>query len=397
MPDIVFQHITKRFPGGIVACDCLDLEVRDGELLAVLGPSGSGKSTLLRLVAGLERPTSGTIQIGDRVVNDVPARHRDVAMVFQNHALYPHWTVFKNLMFGLRLRGRVTCKGEIKRRVMETAAQLGIEPLLDRMPGELSGGESQRVALGRAMIRRPSMFLFDEPLSNLDTPLRLELRRQIKRLHSQLAATMLYVTHDQAEALAVGDRVAVIHRGCVEQIGNPQEVYHRPANRFVAGFVGSPPMNFFDARPGAEGGGGPFLLSVGDWSIAADGRWWPARESGPDCVVGLRAEDIRISNSSAAHLSPLIPDRDEQAVRARVELIEPQGDSYLVAIGPPTTDREQRASAKNPASPNRPGAVLCRSRDCLGLKPGEQVIALFDMRRALWFDRSGRKLVFAAG
>lgn len=386
MPAIVIQNLTKRFPGGITACDRLDLEVRAGELLVLLGPSGSGKSTLLRLVAGLERPTSGTIRIGDRVVNDVPARHRDVAMVFQTHALYPHWTVQKNLTFGLRLRRLAISSDEMRRRVQETVAQLGIESLLDRMPGELSGGEAQRVALGRAMVRRPAVFLYDEPLSNLDAPLRMELRRQIKRLHAQLGTTILYVTHDQAEALALGDRVAVIHRGRIEQVGEPQEVYDRPANRFVAGFVGSPAMNFFHARPAAAPSNrDAFVLVSGGWSIPADRRCWRPGESDHEHVVGLRAEDICISNSPR-------PDSDELAVSATIELIEPQGDSCLVAIGPRLTDPGP-SNAKNTASPNWPGAVLCRSRGCSGLKPGEQVIALFDMRRAHWFDaQTGRNL-----
>ena len=397
MAAITLEHITKRFPGGIVACDGLDLQVREGELLALLGPSGSGKSTLLRLVAGLEHPTAGNIRFGDQVVNDVPARNRDVAMVFQSHALYPHWTVYKNLAFGLRLRRSAAAAEEIERRVSETAAELGLEPLLNRMPGELSGGEAQRVALGRAMVRQPSVFLFDEPLSNLDAPLRLELRRQIKRLHAQLGTTMLYVTHDQAEALALGDRLAVIHRGRIEQIGEPPEVYDRPANRFVAGFVGSPPMNFFDARPAADSADGPFTLSAGDWSIAADRRWWPAAETGPGYVVGFRPEHIRISISSSNQPPTSIHPADGPTLSATIELIEPEGDSCLVTISPRITGDAEGANAKNPASPKWPGAVLCRSRDCWGLKPGEQVIALFDMRRAHWFDRSGRKLVLAGG
>lgn len=417
MAGIVFQNISKRFAGGIVACDSLDLEVRDGELLALMGPSGSGKSTLLRLVAGLARPTSGTIRIGERVVNEVPARRRNVALVFQSPALYPHWTVRQNLTFGLRRRrlagwlqeisrsaagekGAGPSPGEeTQRRILETASQLGIEPLLDRMPGELSGGEAQRVALGRAMIRRPTVFLFDEPLSNLDAPLRLELRRQIKRLHVQLGATMLYVTHDQAEALALGDRVAVIHQGRIEQIGEPQEMYDRPANRFVAGFVGGLPMNFFDARPTVEDAQTAFTLSAGNWSIAADRRWWRPLEADGQYTVGVRPEDIRILESPISQPSSLIPhpaSDQELAVPARVELIEPQGESSLVTIGPPsprTTDHGPRTNSKNPASPKWPGAVLCRSRSCSGLKPGEQVIALFDMRRAHWFDgHSGRNL-----
>ena len=245
MAALEIEHVEKTLRSGLVVLRDMSFTARDGELLAVVGPSGCGKSTLLRLVAGLDSITAGVIRIGGRTVNELPPQQRDVAMVFQNHALYPHMTVYENLAFGLRVRG--TPRAQIGPRVRQAAAQLSLEAMLKRYPRELSGGQRQRTALGRAMLRNPALFLLDEPLSSLDVPLRAELRRELSELHRSLATTMVYVTHDQSEALSLGQRMVVLADGRVQQIDTPINVYNRPANRFVAGFVGWPPMNFLTA------------------------------------------------------------------------------------------------------------------------------------------------------
>ena len=246
MASVSLRNVRKVYPGGAVGVGGVDLEIRDGEFVVLVGPSGCGKSTTLRMVAGLEEITSGEISIGGRVVNDVLPKDRDIAMVFQNYALYPHMTVRENLAFGLKLRK--VPKDEIERRIADAAAVLGIEPYLDRRPKALSGGQRQRVAVGRAIVRNPAVFLFDEPLSNLDAKMRTQMRVEIKRLHARLGATMIYVTHDQIEAMTMGDRIVVMEGGLIRQAGAPLEVYEHPANRFVAGFIGTPPMNFFEGR-----------------------------------------------------------------------------------------------------------------------------------------------------
>lgn len=245
MATLEIEHVEKTLRGGQTVLRDVSFAARDGELLAVVGPSGCGKSTLLRLVAGLDSISAGVIRIAGRTVNDLPPQQRDVAMVFQNHALYPHMTVYENLAFGLRVRG--TPRAQIGERVRQAAAHLGLEAMLKRYPRELSGGQRQRTALGRAMLRDPALFLLDEPLSSLDVPLRAELRRELAALHRSLGTTMVYVTHDQSEALSLGQRMVVLAGGRVQQIDTPTNVYHRPANRFVAGFVGWPPMNFLMA------------------------------------------------------------------------------------------------------------------------------------------------------
>lgn len=252
MAQVQLDKVTKVYPGGVTAVNSVCLTICDREFVVLVGPSGCGKSTTLRMVAGLEEISDGTITIGDRVVNDVPPKDRDIAMVFQNYALYPHMTVYKNMAFGLKLR-RVP-KAEIDRKVHEAAKMLGIEDLLDRKPKALSGGQRQRVAVGRAIVRTPKAFLFDEPLSNLDAKLRVEMRAELKKLHRKLSTTTIYVTHDQEEAMTLGDRVVVMKDGVVHQCASPLEVYERPINRFVAGFVGTPPMNFFKGTILSAGG-----------------------------------------------------------------------------------------------------------------------------------------------
>src|SRR5579859_154524 len=242
MASVGYQHVTKRFPGGTVAVDDLNLEVKDTEFMVVVGPSGCGKSTALRMLAGLEEITEGEIRIGDTVVNEMPPRDRDIAMVFQSYALYPHMTVFDNLAFGLRMRG--TTRPEIERRVTAAAEILELGPLLKRKPRQLSGGQRQRVALGRAIVREPQAFLLDEPLSNLDAKLRVQTRIELQKQHRALHATFIYVTHDQVEAMTMGDRIAVMRDGVLQQVAPPREIYDHPANMYVAGFIGSPTMNF---------------------------------------------------------------------------------------------------------------------------------------------------------
>src|SRR5919197_1322024 len=253
MATVTFEHVTKRYaPGDVVAVNDLNLEINDGEFLVLVGPSGCGKTTTLRMVAGPEEISSGDILIGEQVVNNLPPMDRDIAMVFQNYALYPHMSVFDNMAFGLKMRK--FDKAEIVKRVKQAAEILGIGELLQRKPRQLSGGQRQRVALGRAIVRHPRVFLFDEPLSNLDAKLRVQMRVELKKLHNRLGTTAVYVTHDQVEAMTLGDRVVVMKDGRVQQVGEPLELYNRPANRFVAGFLGSPAMNFATVRvSGANG------------------------------------------------------------------------------------------------------------------------------------------------
>src|ERR1700752_1305168 len=244
MAQIILDRVEKTYPGGVQAIDDLSLDVKDGEFMVLVGPSGCGKSTALRSIAGLEEITDGTIAIGDRVVNDLPPKDRDIAMVFQNYALYPHMSVYDNMAFGLKMRKFP--KAEIAKRVQDAAEILAIQELLKRKPRQRSGGQRQRVAVGRAIVRHPQVFLFDEPLSNLDAKLRVQMRVELKRLHDRLETTAIYVTHDQVEAMTLGDRVVVMKDGWIQQVGQPLQLYSRPANRFVAGFIASPSMNFVE-------------------------------------------------------------------------------------------------------------------------------------------------------
>jgi len=289
MGRVAFDQVTKRFDD-VAAVDELSLEVKDEELLVLLGPSGCGKTTALRMLAGLEDPTGGNIVIGDRIVNDVAAVDRDIAMVFQSYALYPHKSVYDNIAFGLKMRKFP--KEEIDRRVRDAARRLEIEPLLERRPDQLSGGQRQRVALGRAMVRKPQVFLMDEPLSNLDAALRISMRAEIKQLHQAMQTTFVYVTHDQAEALTLADRIVVMRGGVVQQIGVPDEIYERPRNMFVASFLGNPPINFLEGqlvlredRLGFERGS----LRV---ELLPEIATKLSGQSGREVVLGLRAEDV---------------------------------------------------------------------------------------------------------
>jgi multiple sugar transport system ATP-binding protein len=313
MAEIGFDEVTKIYPDGTEAVSAVDLDIEDGTLMVLVGPSGCGKTTLLRMVAGLEEITEGTIRVGDRVINDVDAKNRDLAMVFQNYALYPHMTCYDNMAFGLKLRKLP--KKEIDRRVRETSRALGLDDQLKKKPRALSGGQRQRVAMGRAIVREPKAFLMDEPLSNLDAKLRVQMRTEISRIQRDLGVTMIYVTHDQTEAMTMGDRVAVMNRGVLQQVAAPQEMYDNPANLFVAGFIGSPAMNMVNAElirgdGGAQVAFGGVRLPIPDSVMR--GRRSLAGHVGKRVVIGIRPEDLEdpeyVANPTAGARLPVTVD-----------------------------------------------------------------------------------------
>jgi multiple sugar transport system ATP-binding protein len=324
MASVTFEHVTKKF-GEMTAVDNLDIKVDDKEFLVLVGPSGCGKTTALRCLAGLEEITDGKIMIGDRAVNDVAPKDRDIAMVFQSYALYPHLSVYDNMAFGLKLRK--VPKEEIKRRVNEAADVLGIRELLERKPRQLSGGQRQRVAVGRAIVREPKVFLFDEPLSNLDAKLRVAMRAEISKLHQRLKTTFIYVTHDQIEAMTMATRIAVINKGVLQQLDTPQNLYDTPANLFVAGFIGSPAMNFFRAKLRKEDG--KLLVDAGDFVVPIPAKKAKPFENhaGKDIVFGIRPENIH-----DVHYVP--PGIDAEKVAVKVDVTELMGNEiflYLVS------------------------------------------------------------------
>ena len=321
MAEVILKNVDKVYPGGVKAVSDFNMDIRDGEFVVLVGPSGCGKSTTLRMVAGLEEISGGTISIGGRVVNDVPPKDRDIAMVFQNYALYPHMSVYENMAFGLKLRRFP--KKEIDARIQEAARILGLQDMLQRRPKALSGGQRQRVAVGRAIVRKPAVFLFDEPLSNLDAKLRVQMRVEISRLHSTIGSTMIYVTHDQVEAMTMGERIVVMKDGLVQQIADPLSLYDAPVNRFVAGFIGTPPMNFFDGTIKA-GGEGLLFAGPSGMSLALLPKQKAVLEAYRDkaVVLGLRPEDI---GSPAAEQTPGAP-----RIRASVDVVELMGaESYI--------------------------------------------------------------------
>jgi multiple sugar transport system ATP-binding protein len=337
MSEIELKHVGKTY-GQVSVLKDISLEMGDGEFVVLVGPSGCGKSTLLRMIAGLEDITSGQITIGGKVVNNMPAKERDIAMVFQSYALYPHMKVAANMSFSLRLAG--TSKAEIKARVAEAADILGLESLLDRLPRELSGGQRQRVAMGRAIVRNPRAFLFDEPLSNLDAKLRVKMRGEIKRLHQRLGKTMIYVTHDQTEAMTMADKIVVLNGGGIEQAGAPLELYNNPANLFVAGFIGSPEINLFEAD---HGGGTEFTLGNGVTLPLGTALDVPV---GTRIVYGVRPQHITLGATGVPATVVIVePTGDAQEVLARVgdedisvvvrdhALLSP-GDKVNLVIGP---------------------------------------------------------------
>jgi multiple sugar transport system ATP-binding protein len=384
MAEVLLEDVSKTFPGGVRAVDHVSLTIRDREFVVLVGPSGCGKSTTLRMIAGLEEITEGVIRIGDRIVNDVQPKDRDIAMVFQNYALYPHMTVYKNMAFGLLLRRRHGAWGNplaalvapsryraarqerrgIDENVRRTAEMLGITHLLDRRPRALSGGQRQRVAVGRAIVREPKAFLFDEPLSNLDAKLRIEMRAELKQLHRRVQTTTIYVTHDQEEAMTLGDRVVVMKDGLVYQVDSPFNTYERPVNRFVAGFVGTPPMNFFEG--GLVEDGGRLAFDEGDNRLVlCDAHQERLRPHvGKPITLGLRPETM----------TPAGEADDGRVLRAQVSVVEPLGDRMDIRVGTP-----------------RHPAITCRIDARTRVREGEQIALHVDMNRAHFFEIEGEQ------
>jgi len=321
MATVTFDHVWKRY-GEVTAVKDLNLDIQDEEFLVLVGPSGCGKTTALRMIAGLEEISDGNLKIGDRVVNDLAPKDRDVAMVFQSYALYPHMSVYDNLAFGLKLRK--VPKAEIDKRVREAAATIELTNLLDRKPKQLSGGQRQRVALGRAIVREPAVFLMDEPLSNLDAKLRVQTRAEIARLHQRLRTTVVYVTHDQVEAMTMGDRIAVMNFGVLQQVGSPQDLYEKPVNKFVAGFIGSPSMNFINVKPTTENG--QTMLKNSAFELQVPDRLRSAvTESGvKELTAGVRPEHFEILDGP--------PKGPGATVRAATDVVEFLGNEELLHV-----------------------------------------------------------------
>lgn len=346
MAQVSIRKIHKVYDGDVQAVKGIDLEIEDHEFVVLVGPSGCGKSTTLRMIAGLEEISSGDILIGNRVVNDVPPRNRDIAMVFQNYALYPHFSVFDNMAFGLKLRK--FSREEIKRRVDEAARILDITPLLDRKPKALSGGQRQRVAMGRAIVRNPMVFLFDEPLSNLDAKLRVQMRTEIKLVHQKVNTTTVYVTHDQVEAMTLADRVVVMNQGIIEQVGPPQELYHNPKTRFVAGFIGSPAMNFIPCRVVQHGDG---LAAQVDESILlpipVERRDRYADFKDKQMMIGLRPEHMTEVREN--------PKPGLERFDVRVDVVEPMGMETMVHF---PIGRDAMCARIDPNTPAKANAML---------------------------------------
>jgi multiple sugar transport system ATP-binding protein len=362
---VTFDHVTKKFDE-VVAINDLSLEIADKEFLVLVGPSGCGKSTALRMLAGLEQITEGEIYIGDRVVNNVPAKDRDIAMVFQSYALYPHMSVYDNMAFGLKLHHLK--KDEIKRRVEEAAQTLGIEELLKRKPRQLSGGQRQRVAVGRAIVREPKAFLFDEPLSNLDAKLRVETRASLSKLHERLGTTFIYVTHDQVEAMTMADRIAVLRLGVIQQVGGPQELYAHPDNMFVAGFIGSPSMNFFDVTVKGEPDAlqldaGPFQLPMPRERVN-----FLQKYRGKKTVLGVRPESIHDEEFPRSGVVPV-------PVEAEVDVLELMGNEVFLHL---ISDGINFLARVDPRT---------------NVKPGQKIKVLFDLSEMHAFDPETEKTI----
>ena len=356
MSAVVLKNICKIYDGGVKAVDNVNIDIEDQEFVVLVGPSGCGKSTTLRMVAGLEDISSGELYIDGKLMNDVPPKDRDIAMVFQNYALYPHMTVYDNMAFGLKIRKFP--KDQIDQRVREAAKILDIEMLLDRKPKALSGGQRQRVAVGRAIVRQPKVFLFDEPLSNLDAKLRVQMRAEISALHHRLKATMIYVTHDQVEALTMADKIVVMKLGVIQQIGGPLELYNEPDNKFVAGFIGSPPMNFLTMTVKKEADGtyveeGTFRLKVTD----AQANFLKPYE-GKDITFGIRPEDVEFSHTPV----------DGKTIDGAVNVVEPLGSETQVHVA------------------TRKANVVGKIEPSITPKVGEKVSLVVDMEKARFFD-----------
>jgi multiple sugar transport system ATP-binding protein len=388
MAEITLEHLTKRYPNGVEAVKDLSLEVPDEKLLVLVGPSGCGKTTALRMIAGLEDITSGDLYIGGKRMNDVMERDRDIAMVFQNYALYPHMTVAQNIGFTLKLSRRP--RQEVRQRVRETAELLGLEDLLDRKPRQLSGGQRQRVAMGRAIIRQPQAFLMDEPLSNLDAQLRVQMRGEIEALQKRLGVTTVYVTHDQVEAMTMGDQIAVLRDGLLQQVGHPTDVYDKPANLFVAGFIGSPPMNLAQATIASENG--RLVAKLGETAISIPDE--VAKEQGLEkwrdkmVILGIRPEDLHQPEDGAAG-------SNGAKLPATIDRIEALGASLLVHFAvdaPPAKTAGIAAATGEHGLDEVPlighggawfsAAFAPRS----GVRTGNEVDVVLDTKRLHFFD-----------
>ena len=383
MAAIELEHLTKTFAGDVVAVDDVNLTIADGEFMVLVGPSGCGKSTLLRMIAGLEEITEGTISIGDRDVTDLEPPDRDIAMVFQNYALYPHMSVQENLGFGLSVRR--TPKSEIVRRVREVATLLGLQDLLDRKPANLSGGQRQRVAMGRAIIREPKAFLMDEPLSNLDAKLRVGMRASLAQLHARLAVTSVYVTHDQTEAMTLGHRVAVMRDGRIVQVDVPQRLYHAPRDLFVAAFIGSPSMNLVNATLNAD------EIAFGQFRVPLDRVRRPARGIA-DVVLGIRPEAF----NDAAHAKPNLPHVD-----VTVDVIEELGSDthvFFRVAAPRVTIETRNASADEAGLLAEEDSLFAARVDpATGARQGARLQLAVDPSSFHFFDvRTGESLLSAA-
>ncbi len=357
MAEVLLKNICKIYDGGVKAVNDVNIEIKDKEFVVLVGPSGCGKSTTLRMVAGLEDISSGELYIDGKLVNDVPPKDRDIAMVFQNYALYPHMTVYDNMAFGLKIRKFP--KEEIDARVREAAKILDIEELLDRKPKALSGGQRQRVAVGRAIVRKPKVFLFDEPLSNLDAKLRVQMRAEISGLHNRLQATMIYVTHDQVEALTMADKIVVMKLGVIQQIGGPLELYNNPDNKFVAGFIGSPPMNFMVCDVEAQGedvyiNEGNFRLKV----TPAQAKLLKAY-AGKKVTFGIRPEDVSYSENPVA----------DSTINGTVSVVEPLGSETHVFV----------STSKNQITGKIEPSVIVKVDETISLIPNMEKAKFFDL------------------
>ncbi|MGH3092644.1 MAG: ABC transporter ATP-binding protein [Gaiellaceae bacterium] len=390
MAEVTFARVSKIYPDGTKAVSEVDLGIQDGEFMVLVGPSGCGKTTALRMVAGLEEISEGVVKIGERVVNHVPPRDRDIAMVFQSYALYPHLSVYDNIAFGLKLKKEK--KAEIDRRVQDAARILGLEPFLKRKPRALSGGQRQRVAMGRAIVRQPQAFLMDEPLSNLDAKLRVQMRAEISRLQSDLGTTTIYVTHDQVEAMTMGDRVAVMRKGELQQVAEPQELYDHPVNLFVGGFIGSPAMNMVEAT--LERANGSLAAKLGSHSIALgsetlDARPGLTRYEGKTVVLGIRPEDLE-----DAALASDIP--DTRRLSGNVELREALGSEIMVHFtvdAPPALTEDVRELAKDAGDERAVQAEGARETTMVGrfgarsgVSEGKTAEVAVDTRALHFFD-----------
>lgn len=366
MAGVTIKELVKRYPNGFQAVNAIDLDIQDKEFIVLVGPSGCGKSTTLRMVAGLEEVTDGTIAIGDRVVNEVAPKDRNIAMVFQNYALYPHMDVFTNMAFGLKLRKFP--KDEIDQRVRKAADILGITPLLDRKPKQLSGGQRQRVAVGRAIVRDPEVFLFDEPLSNLDAKLRVTMRGELSKLQHQLETTMIYVTHDQVEAMTMGDRIVIMKDGYIQQVGAPLEVYDFPQNAFVAGFIGSPPMNFFQGR--LKKADGAMVVDLGSFQVNLPDEHTASYKNYLDKAVifGIRPEDV-------ADEYPEDRRGQWESFKAVVEVIEPLGAEIILEL---SKDKHNFIARVDPHSKSQ---------------LSQEVTVYFDMLKMHLFDPETEKVI----